>query len=415
MIRDETGIMDPGDTLAAPTGTDAVAATAAPGPAAPTTPLAAPERIDGLRRAWPRSLTRPDPPAGAAPAPVPPPAAMEAPGDTPPDEPAGTDEGAAIGSPFADVACARVLTSPDGCVSATMTVPDWLTGPTPGPRLGMTAVAALAEIALDAAAGTGLCPGELTVATTLQLRALGPAAGWPDPAGPAGGPRPVFAPGTGRARERQRPIRLRAEARLDDADAGEPGVPVRRATATVRTSDGRPLANASAICAVIRPARAADTDGAAATPVAVPVPPPASHTPGGLISHEPVPHPLLAALDADLARDGDQVTLRLRPPAWLANRLGRAHAAACCALADAAITTALARRLPTGSAVHTLSLDLTVLRSISLESEVVTVATVRHVGRRLAVVEAELSQDGAPPSVVARATLARTTHHQPHR
>jgi uncharacterized protein (TIGR00369 family) len=408
MIADETGILDAGDTLAAPADTDAAAA---PGPAAPATPLAGPERIDGLRRAWPRSLTRPDPLAAAPPA-----AATEAPSDTPPDEPASADEGAAIGSPFADMACARVLPSPDGCVSATMTVPDWLTGPTPGPRLGMTAVAALAEIALDAAAGTGLPPGELTVATTLQLRALGPAAGWPDPAGSTGGPRSVFAPpGTGGARGHHRPVRLRAEARLDDADADGPGVPVRRATATVRASDGRPLASASAICAIIRPARAADADGAAPAPVAVGVPVPVSHASGGLISHAPVPHPLLAALDADLARDGDQVTVRLRPPDWLANRLGRAHGAACCALADAAITTALARHLPTGSAVHTLSLDLTVLRSVPLEGEIVTVATVRHVGRRLAVVEAELGQDGAPPSVLARATLARTTHHRPHR
>jgi uncharacterized protein (TIGR00369 family) len=132
----------------------------------------------------------------------------------------------------------------------------------------------------------------------------------------------------------------------------------------------------------------------------------------GPITHGPTRHPLLAALDAGECRDGETVTVRLRPPAWLGNRLGRTHGAACCALADAAIGTALARRLPTGSAVHTLSLDLTALRTLPLDGEVVATATVRHVGRRLAVVDVELGQEDTPLCVLVRATVARTTYHR---
>jgi len=122
---------------------------------------------------------------------------------------------------------------------------------------------------------------------------------------------------------------------------------------------------------------------------------------------------LLAELDADIRQDGDRVALRLAPPAWLADELGRLDPAAGCALVDAAVDTALARRLPTGSAVRVLSMDLTVVRSLPLQEDVAAVATVRHVGRRLAVVDVEVGPAEAPPSVLARATVARASQGLP--
>ena len=58
-------------------------------------------------------------------------------------------------------------------------------------------------------------------------------------------------------------------------------------------------------------------------------------------------------------------------------------------------------------------MDLTVVRSLPLEEDVAAVATVRHVGRRLAVVDVEVGPVEAPPSVLARATVARTSHGLP--
>jgi uncharacterized protein (TIGR00369 family) len=186
-------------------------------------------------------------------------------------------------------------------------------------------------------------------------------------------------------------------------------------TSTVRADDGRELASASAICAVLRPAPSAEGDPTRrdAGPAAGA---PSGETADGplTITHGPARHPLLEALGAEEHRGGETVTVRLRPPGWLGNRIGRAHGAACCALADAAIATALARKLPTGSASHTLSLDLTLLRSLPLDREVVAAATVRHVGRRLAVVDVELGQDDGPPCVLVRATVSRTTHRRAH-
>ncbi|ADP82774.1 PaaI family thioesterase [Pseudofrankia inefficax] len=336
-------------------------------------------------------------------------------GTTPADEAART--GVPVGSPFADAAGARLLTAAEGRATATMTIPAWLAGPTPGGGLGTAAVAALAEIAMGAAGNAGLAADELTQTAALQLHTRGPAEGWPG-LGAAAPAVSVFAPAPAAARTRRRQVELRAEARVQDTEADEAGAPLRRVTATVSTPGGRPLATASAIRAVVRSTsadrdRAEDAAGLAhrAGPTGCGEADAATRqAPDGLVRHRPPSHPLLAELAADVDHDGDQVTLRLAPPAWLANRLGRVHTAASCALVEAAIGTVLARRLPTGSTVHTLSLDLTVVRSLTLEAEVTAVATVRHLGRRLAVVDVEVGQAAAPPSVLGRATVSRTSH-----
>ncbi|WP_232303551.1 PaaI family thioesterase [Pseudofrankia sp. DC12] len=443
MIGDEADIPAAGDATEVPAGsappdrgTGSVAA--APDPVEFAGGAA---RLAGLRRltAWPR-LPPPLPaePAGTL-APVESPGADGSraatrtvtlaepppPGDAAPSEdlmatdaPTGTGHpmrtGAPVGSPFADAAGARLLTTAEGHATATMTIPSWLTGPAPGGDLGTAAVTALAEIAMGAAGNAGLAADELTVTAAFQLRTRGSAKGWPG-FGATAPAVSVFAPAPATDRVRRRRAELRAEARVQDSEADEP---LRRVTATVSTPAGHPLATASAIRAVVRStrldrARAEDAaglaqltgpagEGEAGTR--------ARQTPDGLVCHRPPSHPLLAELAADVDHDGDRVTLRLTPPGWLANRLGQVHTAASCALVDAAIATALARRLPAGSAAHTLSLDLTVVHSLTLEAEVTAVATVRHVGRRLAVVDVEVSQSAGPPSVLARATVSRTSH-----
>lgn len=349
------------------------------------------------------------PQTGGAPEPSPGPAAP------PLDE---APPGAPVGSPFADAAGARLLAAADGRATATMTIPSWLTDPTPDGALGTAAVAALAEIAMGAAGNADLDAGQVTVTATIQLRTRGSGGGWPRADRPA--PRvSVFAPPPGPSADRHGEglVQLSAEARVRDTEADEPGAALRRLTATISTPEGSPLATASAIRSVVRSTRvdrALTMDAPEAPREARPSPCAdasalARRAPGGLVSHRPPAHPLLAELAADVRHDRDRATLLLTPPAWLGNRLGRVHTAASCALVDAAIRTALARCLPTGSAVRTLSLDLTVVRSLALEADVTAVATVRHVGRRLAVVDVELGQVEAPPSVLARATVSRTS------
>jgi len=337
--------------------------------------------------------------------------------------------GASPADPFAAAAGTRVLAADGGAASLAMTVPRWLTGPAPGPRLGTMAVAALAEMALAAAAGAGLGPTDVIVTTSLQLRALGPVTGWPDAEEVTGrGPATsMFAPDPTGTPPPARPLRLRAHAAADARD-DEPTGRLRRATGTVSTPDGRPLAEATALCAVLRPsepapARADDDAGPdRPDPVLAGRPAPAgpaggpadgSATSDGSVRHQPPAHPLLDALGADVRAEGDRLELRLAAADWLADRLGRVHAAACCALADAAVSTALARRLPTGSATHVLSLDLTVIRSLPLAADVAVAATVRHVGRRLAVVDVELGLADAPPSVLARTVVTLGAHRRP--
>ncbi|WP_238438738.1 PaaI family thioesterase, partial [Frankia nepalensis] len=234
---------------------------------------------------------------------------------------------------------------------------------------------------------------------------------------PSAGRRPVRAGEAGGGRP---PVRLRAEAQAYDADAEEPDTGLRRATATISTDDGRRLAVASAVCAVFSPAAMpSDAVGLDYTVGAVGEPPrdtagePVDEMPDGLVNHAPPPHPLLGALAAAAEHDDDRLVLRMPPPAWLANRLGRVHAAASCALVDAAISVALTRRLPTGNTAHLQTLDLSVVRSLPLDEDMTVVASVRHVGRRLAVVDVELGQVDAPPSVLARGTVARTTQRRP--
>ncbi|OHV36632.1 MULTISPECIES: PaaI family thioesterase [Pseudofrankia] len=451
MIGDEAGILAADDAPAADARSLSDELPSADGLAV----AGGAERLESLRRLgnWSRHLSgaadhpaSPPPPADPVPAEVERGRAELAETETELTE----EMGAPPGDPFGDAAGTRVLTAAEGLASLTMTVPAWLTGPTPGPRLSTTAVAALAEMALASAAGTSLRPGDLTVTTALQLRTQGPVAGWPDAddADEARPPASMFVPDPVAARQRERPVRLRAEASVAAGDGDEPEARLRRATATISTPDGRPLAEASAICAIVRPAdsspsasaspapsasaSASDAGTSAASHSAEPVgsgqdhpadPVPVggvtagSAVPGGpvgraSVSHLPPSHPLLGALGAEVHGDGDRLLLRLPPAGWLANRLGRFHAAACCALADAAVSTALTRRLPTGSAVHVLSLDLTVIRSLPLEDDVAAVATVRHVGRRLAVVDVELGPADAPPSVLARTMVALSAHHR---
>jgi acyl-coenzyme A thioesterase PaaI-like protein len=53
---------------------------------------------------------------------------------------------------------------------------------------------------------------------------------------------------------------------------------------------------------------------------------------------------------------------------------------------------------------------MTFLRSIPLDADIEAVATVVHVGRRLAVIDCEIGSAGARPSALARVIAARTTH-----
>ncbi|MBL7550675.1 hypothetical protein I6A60_22780 [Frankia sp. AgB1.9] len=153
-------------------------------------------------------------------------------GTAPADEAART--GVPVGSPFADAAGARLLTTAAGRATATMTIPAWLAGPTPGGHLGTAAVAALAEIAMGAAGNAGLAADELTQTAALQLHTRGPAEGWPG-LGAAAPAVSVFVPAQAAGRTRPRQVELRAEARVQDTEADEAGAPLRRVTATVST------------------------------------------------------------------------------------------------------------------------------------------------------------------------------------
>jgi acyl-coenzyme A thioesterase PaaI-like protein len=191
---------------------------------------------------------------------------------------------------------------------------------------------------------------------------------------------------------------------------------LRRATGTITTPGGHVLATFSGVCVVV-PA-AGPASGAMEVPPPVVVADARDH-PGGLAPGEdecsgivalgtPV-HPLLAALDAAVRSDGDRTWVRFRPAGWLANVTGGVHVAAGGAIADATATAALERVLPAGSATGVLSADLTVVRSTPMDADVEAAATVRHVGRRLAVVDIETNPTGCRPSVLARMTIARTT------
>jgi uncharacterized protein (TIGR00369 family) len=195
------------------------------------------------------------------------------------------------------------------------------------------------------------------------------------------------------------------------------GSPLRRATGTITTPGGDVLATFSGVCVVVPAACPASG--------AVEVAPPTvatdarKHT-DGLVPGEdecseiitlgaPV-HPLLATLDAAVRNDGDRTWVRFRPAGWLANATGGVHGAAGGAIADAAATAALERVLPAGSATSVLSADLTVVHSTPMGTDVEAAATVLHVGRRLAVVDVEMSPTGCRPSVLARMNIARTTY-----
>lgn len=353
-------------------------------------------------------------------------------------------------SPFEDAAGVRVLTRAPGRVSVAMSVPEWLTGPRPGPRVSPAAMLALAEVALVAAVESELRAEEQAVTASLQLRGRGPVTdAQPSDAGherprPVSffSPPPAFPPPVARGPQPyapNEPVELRAEA-VADQDDDEPPAALRRASVTITGASGRAIAEATAVCVVVprqeRPPLAAGgppeppaqrprtnqgpapAQPATAALPASPAPLPPNVLPlglsslAGVVDHAPPPHPLLAALDATVserAAGGDTQTLvRLRPPAWLANRRGGVHEAAAAALADAAMGVALARVLrTTGSAAHVLTLDLTVLRSLPRAAELATVATVRQVGRRLAVVEAEVGCADARPGMLVRATMAR--------
>uniref|UniRef100_UPI0021BEA6CB PaaI family thioesterase n=1 Tax=Frankia tisae TaxID=2950104 RepID=UPI0021BEA6CB len=200
---------------------------------------------------------------------------------------------------------------------------------------------------------------------------------------------------------------------------GRPRIPrpaVRRVTGTITAADGRVLAVMTAACSIVAVTTAPGREpavgtgaaaGTAATPGELATIPPThpAATPSGAAAD----HPLLAMLAATVRVDGDRTWVRFHPEAWLADLVGAVHGGAGCAVADAAVSAALGSALPAGSATQVMSMDVTFIRSLPLDREVETAVEVRHVGRRLAVVDAEIGALGSRPSILARFLVSRTT------
>lgn len=188
--------------------------------------------------------------------------------------------------------------------------------------------------------------------------------------------------------------------------------PLANAKGCLTTPDGVVLAVASALCTLVplMPDAALPVGGTAAPPREVSVPEVTSPVDTELALPVAPRRPLLGALGASVEGDGDRTSVRFSPADWLANRLGAVHTAAVCAIVEAAVDTALGRVLPAGSAVQVRSMDMTFLRSVALGGTTEAVATVIHVGRRLAVTDCEIGTAGTRPGVLARVTAARITH-----
>lgn len=333
---------------------------------------------------------------------------------------------------------------PDGGVHFRMAVPAWLRGAGAGLTTG--ALAVLAEATLRSAAAQS-AEGEVLPAS-LRLETHGE---WPHPPVPIpvadvalGGPvsptTPRIPPGRGAApptAPRPQAVRssdgpavagsteggdgLLLHARAWTPVEGSPSpvadgrlrIPrpaVRRVAGAITAADGRVLAVMTAACSIVAVTTAPGREpmvgtGAAAGELAtVPSAHPAA-TPSGAAAD----HPLLAMLAATVRVDGDRAWARFHPEAWLADLVGAVHGGAGCAVADAAVSAALGSVLPAGSATQVMSMDVTFVRSLSLDREVETTVEVRHVGRRLAVVDAEIGTLGARPSILARFLVSRTT------
>ena len=107
------------------------------------------------------------------------------------------------------------------------------------------------------------------------------------------------------------------------------------------------------------------------------------------------PPPIIALLGINMAEVAPgQVTMVMPAGEYLFNPIGSVHGGALATLLDSVMGCAVQSALPPGKAYTTLEIKVNYLRAMTMRSGAATaIATVRHLGGRTAVAEAEARDD----------------------